>query len=129
MPTKPTVLVVDDDPDSRDLLAEYLGIEGFEVTTASDGDEALHRFEQLHPQVVLMDLALPGAVDGWEATRRIKSHPIIKDVVVIAVTAHTFPKDQQRALHVGCDAVISKPLDVTALAWRIAAMQRPRAGS
>jgi len=127
--TKLAVLVVDDDQDSRDLLAEYLTYEGCEVTTACDGEEALGRAERLHPQVVLMDLGLPGTVDGWEATRRIKS--IIKDVVVIAVTAHAFPQDQQQAMHVGCDAVMTKPLDLMALGSQVAAVavQRQRPAS
>ena len=126
MPAKPSVLVVDDNDDSRDLLAEYLSLKGFDVTTAADGVVAVTRAEQIHPQVVLMDLALPGIIDGWEATRRIKTSPMTKDTVVIAVTAHAFPHDQQKAMHAGCHAVVTKPVDVAKLAALVESAIRQR---
>jgi two-component system, cell cycle response regulator DivK len=116
MPAKGSVLVVDDNDDNRDLVAEYLSLDGFDVTTAANGVEAVTRAEQLRPHLVLMDLALPGIIDGWEATRRIKASPTIKDTVVIAMTARAFPHEQQKAMHAGCHAVVTKPLDFTHLA-------------
>ena len=118
-PTKPSVLVVDDDPDSREILWEYLTFVGFDVATAPDGETAIARAAELHPHVVLMDLALGGTMDGFEATRRIRAHPVLKNAVVIAVTARAFAKDQQQARHAGCHAVVIKPYDLTALAERI----------
>ena len=126
MPAKPSVLVVDDHDDSRDLLAEYLSLKGFDVTIAADGVAAVTRAEQLIPQVVLMDLALPGMIDGCEATRRIKASPMTKDTVVIAVTAHAFPHEQQKAMHAGCHAVMTKPLDVVKLAALVESVIRQR---
>jgi len=76
-----SILVVDDPQRSLEMIAEYLSFIGFAVSTASDAVAALARAEQLRPDVVLMDLALPGAMDGWEATRRIKaSQPSISNL-------------------------------------------------
>jgi two-component system, cell cycle response regulator DivK len=115
MPTTGSILVVDDHTDSREMIAEYLSCIGFAVSTAADGAEAVTRAEQLRPDVVLMDLALPGVLDGWEATRRIKASPAMNRTVVIALTAHAFPQEREQALRAGCCAVFSKPVDVTAL--------------
>ena len=112
MPTgPPTVLVVDDHTDGRELLAEFLAFAGFHVITASNAVDAIQLAEQHRPLVVLMDLSLPG-MDGLEATRRIKRHPLLKDTVVIAVTARAFPTDKEEAHEAGCLAVFVKPIQV-----------------
>ena len=116
---KTCVLVVEDDTDNREMLSEYLSFAGFEVASASNGADAVRRAEEVHPQVVLMDIALPGTIDGLETTRRIRSNPVLKDAVVIAVTAMAFPDARQQALRAGCRAVIIKPFDLLALAARI----------
>jgi len=113
--SKGSVLVADDNLDSRDLLAEFLAFDGFDVTTAATGLEAVQVTEQHRPEVVLMDLAMPGVMDGWEATRRIKSDPRLRNTVVIAVTAHAYPEHKERAMHAGCQAVFTKPYDLPAL--------------
>ena len=142
-----TVLVVDDFPDGLDLVAEYLAFRGFTVLTATNGAEALTVVRERKPQVVLMDLSMPG-VDGWEATRRIKADPATRDVIVIAVTAHALANESRRALDAGCDGFIAKPFDLAALADALprflthgksalnvaglnqtAALRRPRRGS
>lgn len=115
MSLKGSVLVVDDNADSRELLAEFLAYEGFEVTTAATGEEAVEATHNHHPQVVLMDLAMPGVMDGWEATRRIKADPKLRSTRVIAVTAHAYPEHKERAIHAGCNAVFTKPYDLPAL--------------
>ncbi len=114
-----SILVVDDSADNREMLADYLTLMGFSVSTASDGAEALALAEELRPHVVLMDLHLPGTMDGWEATRRLKTQPSLRHTVVIAVTAHAFPLDHERAMRAGCRAVVVKPYDLDALAARI----------
>jgi len=111
-----SLLVVDDDEDNREMMAECFALEGFVVTTAANGEDALARAATGRPSVVLMDLAMPGPVDGWEATRRIKAHPLLRDTIVIAVTAHAFPAGRQAALHAGCHLVFLKPIDVPAVA-------------
>jgi len=118
-PAKACVLVVDDDIDNREMLSEYLTFAGFDVTTASNGAEALSRAQEVRPDVVLMDIAMPGTMDGLETTRRIRLHPDLKDAMVIAVTALAYPDARQKAMHAGCHAVIVKPFDLPALAARI----------
>lgn len=115
----PSVLIVEDHRDNRELLELYLKLVGCEVTTATTGAEAIEVAEATHPQVVLMDLGLPGNMDGWEATRRFMSHPTLSDLVVIAVTAHGFPADIEKAKHAGCQAVFIKPYDIVALAQEV----------
>ena len=118
-PAKACVLVVDDDTDNREMLSEYLSFAGFEVAAASNGLEAVSRAEEMRPHVVLMDIALRGTMDGLETARRIKSNPVLKDAVVIAVTALAFPDARQKALAAGCRAVFVKPFDLVALTERI----------
>jgi len=109
------VLVVDDYPDGRDLVAEYLTFKRFDVLTASTAADAIEIIKHAKPQIVLMDLGLPG-LDGWDATRMIKADPETSGVVVIALTARVMPQDVQRAFLAGCDGVITKPVDLTTLA-------------
>jgi len=109
-----SVLVVDDDPDNRDVLVEYLRFCGFDVCGACNGSEALSIARTIRPQVVLMDLAMPG-LDGYETTRRMKADPLTRNTVVCAVTALAMPADQQLARDAGCDAVFIKPVDVRLL--------------
>ena len=121
MAPKPSILVVDDSPDGREMLVEYLVFRGFHVTEAGNGAEAIEVARRVKPNIVLMDLSMPG-VDGWEATRTLKADPALQDVVVIAVTAHAFPIEQQAARDAGCDAVIPKPYDLTVLADSLASL-------
>jgi two-component system, cell cycle response regulator DivK len=114
MRSKPSVLVVDDSSDGREMLTEYLAFCGFHVAAAQDGTEAIEVARRLQPNVILMDLSMP-VVDGWEATRRLKADPLTKDIIVIVVTAHAFPPEQNAARSAGCDAVIIKPYDLTVL--------------
>jgi two-component system cell cycle response regulator DivK len=110
----PLILVVDDYADSREMVAEYLTFRGFQVLEARDGDEAIALARTMKPQIVLMDLQMPG-IDGWEATRILKSDPETCDIAVVALTAHALKREVEAAFHVGCDAVIPKPCDLTAL--------------
>jgi len=109
------VLVVEDFADNRDLLTEYLTFRGFSVTAASDGEAALRSVREHRPDVVLMDLRMPG-LDGWQATRRLKADPRTATVPVVAVTAHALRPEVESAREAGCDAVVAKPFDITALA-------------
>ncbi|HVF58944.1 MAG TPA: response regulator [Thermoanaerobaculia bacterium] len=106
---RPLVLVVDDVPDGREICAEYLAFRGYGVATAEDGQEALDKTSSLLPDVILMDLSLPG-IDGWEATRRLKQDERTKHIRVIALTAHALPSAHERARAAGCDAVVTKPV-------------------
>jgi two-component system, cell cycle response regulator DivK len=120
---RPTrVLVVEDFADNRDLLTEYLTFRGFTVTAAADGAEAIAMARQDPPDVILMDLRMPG-LDGWEATRRLKADPATARVPVIAVTAHALKPEIESALDAGCDAVVAKPFDIAALGDALASFR------
>jgi CheY-like chemotaxis protein len=103
------ILVVEDVEFNRDLMVQLLE-DNYEVVTAVDGQEGLERAQSGRPDLILMDLSLPG-VDGWEATRRIKANPALRHIPVIAVSAHAMTGDEQRARDSGCDDYISKPID------------------
>ncbi len=104
------VLVVDDDEDSRAVVAEYLAFRGYRVITAENGLEGVAQATGLLPALVLMDLAMP-VLDGWEATRRLKSDPRTRTIPVIALTAFGNESElAQRALEAGCQAVLTKPV-------------------
>ncbi|HVT61716.1 MAG TPA: response regulator [Thermoanaerobaculia bacterium] len=105
---EPLVLVVDDMEDGREICAEYLAFCHYRVATAEDGLEALEKAYELLPDVILMDLSLP-RLDGWEATRRLKSDARTRSIPVIALTAHALKDAQDTALEAGCDAVVTKP--------------------
>jgi CheY-like chemotaxis protein len=104
----PLVLVVDDYQDAREMYAEYLLFSGFRVAEASNGAEAVRQAVELGPDIILMDLSLPG-MDGWEATRRIKVDDRTKHIPIIALTGHALPGVSKSATVAGCDGVIIKP--------------------
>jgi CheY-like chemotaxis protein len=104
----PLVLVVDDVEHGREIFAEYLEFRGFRVATAADGLEALDKAFELLPDIILMDLSLPG-LDGWEATRRLKVDERTKSIPVIALTAHALASAHDKAMAAGCDSVVTKP--------------------
>lgn len=126
MTTTGSVLVVDDNDDSRELVAEYLRMCGFTVVEASNGADAVTCAETHRPSVVLMDLAMPGLIDGWEATRMIRRRPLPQTPAIIAVTAHSVPQYHELARHAGCRAVVVKPVDLNALAILVEQMAAHR---
>jgi CheY-like chemotaxis protein len=110
----PRVLVVEDDPDVRDLYARYLRGAGYEVFVAADGVAALQAVPEQLPHVILMDLGLP-VMDGWEATRILKRDPRTASIPVIAITGYAPKTRDQDAESAGCDAVVQKPCEGEAL--------------
>lgn len=110
----PSVLVVDDFPDGREMVAEYLAFRGFSVLQASTGAEALALARQHRPRLILMDLGMPG-LDGWETTRRLKADERTRDIIIIALTAHALASQHASAIQAGCDDVIAKPFELTEL--------------
>ena len=111
----PPIVVVDDDTDAREMLSEYLAFCGFAVHQAQDGREAIDVAGRIRPALMLMDLMMP-RMDGWEATRRLKTDAGTRDITIVAVSACTQPADQERARRVGCDEFICKPVDLEYLA-------------
>ena len=105
---RPRVLLVDDYPDAREMYREYLHLSGFDVVEATNGAEALQRASEAWPDIILMDLALP-VMDGWEATRRLKSDARTAGIPVVALTGHVMPRLSEDARRAGCDACVTKP--------------------
>jgi CheY-like chemotaxis protein len=106
--TPPVVLLVDDSPDARMMYREYLQFSGFRVVTANDGIEALAAAEAEWPAVILMDLEMP-RMDGWEAIRRLRAHPMTADIPIVALSAYAFGEEPQCAREAGADLCLSKP--------------------
>ena len=102
------ILVVEDVEYNRDLIVQLLE-DDYQVLTAADGEEGIRVAERERPDLILMDLSLP-VIDGWETTRRLKRHPDLKWIPVIAVSAHAMAGDEARARQSGCDDYISKPV-------------------
>jgi CheY-like chemotaxis protein len=107
-PEAPLVLVVDDYEDAREMYAESLRVSGYRVALARDGREAVAETDALLPDLVLMDLSLPG-LDGWEATRQIKANPRTRHIPVVALTGHALSNAAEGARAAGCDAFVLKP--------------------
>jgi CheY-like chemotaxis protein len=108
------VLIVDDNATNLKLVRYVVEAAGYEVTTAIDAESALAALARAKPDVILMDVQLPG-VDGLELTRRIKANPETAGVAIIAVTAYAMKGDREKALEAGCDDYVTKPIDTRAL--------------
>ncbi len=105
---KKCILVVEDQEDNRQILRDLLANAGYHMFEAGDGAEAVTTAANLKPDLILMDIQLP-ILDGFEATRRIKSNPALNNIPVIAVTSYALSGDENLARNAGCDAYVSKP--------------------
>lgn len=108
------ILLVEDNEMNRDMLSRRLERKGFLVVMAVDGEEALAKARSERPDLILMDLSLPG-LDGWEASRQLKAAPDTTGIPVIALTAHAMPEDERKAREAGCDDFDTKPIEITRL--------------
>ena len=113
------ILIVDDNATNLKLVAYLMKANGYTVDTALDAESAIVAIRNHHPDVILMDIQLPG-IDGLELTRRLKADPATRDIVIVAVTAYAMKGDQAKALAAGCDDYITKPIDTRALPETIA---------
>jgi CheY-like chemotaxis protein len=102
------VLIVDDVEDNRRVYAMFLEHRGFDVESAADGRQALRKARAFLPDVIVMDLAIPG-IDGWETTRRLKRDGRTQGIPVIALTGYVVGGARERARQAGCDAFLTKP--------------------
>lgn len=114
------IMVVDDKEDSRVLVAKVLKVHGYEVIGAGSGEEAISLAQREIPDLILMDVRLPGGIDGLEATQRIKALPRLAHIPILAMTASVRPEDERRALEGGCDDFVRKPIDIDALPGQVA---------
>ena len=112
------ILVVEDQEDSRRILRDLLGNAGFELMEAGSGEGALSAVMARRPDLILMDIQLP-AMDGYEAARRIRSNPEMKELPIIAVTAYASAGEDAKALAAGCVAYVSKPFSPRALLAKV----------
>ena len=112
------VLLVEDNELNRDMLSRRLNRRGYDVIFAVDGAQGVAMARSEKPDIILMDLSLP-VMDGWEATRRVKSDDAMRNVPVIALTAHTMSGDREKALEAGCDAYDTKPVELDRLIGKI----------
>jgi two-component system, cell cycle response regulator DivK len=112
------ILIAEDNEASRDALARRLERRKFEVVLASDGLEAVARAREEQPDLILMDLGLPG-MDGWDATARLKSDPDTRHIPIIVLSAHAMPNDRHQALAAGGDDFDSKPVQFDRLLEKI----------
>ena len=109
-----TILIVDDNPANLKLARVLLKSCGYDARTAPDAEQAMKGLETFRPRLILMDIQLPG-MDGLELTRRLKSSPQTREIIIIALTAYAMRGDEERARAAGCDDYIAKPIDIETL--------------
>lgn len=123
-----SILVVDDDPDSLDIVRTFLESRGYNVSTATDGKAGLAKLEEVRPELVLLDVMMPG-MDGWEVARIIKNHAKFASTRVVMLTARSGFSDKQEGLRAGADDYIVKPIRLDELATRVEKNLEARASS
>jgi two-component system cell cycle response regulator DivK len=112
------ILVVEDQEDNRQILRDLLGTSGYELVEVEDGLQAVAAVAKQRPDLILMDIQLPN-IDGYEATRRIRSNADNKSIPIIAVTSYALTGDEGKALAAGCDAYVAKPFSPRQLLAKI----------
>jgi two-component system, cell cycle response regulator DivK len=112
------ILIVEDQQDNRQILRDLLTNNGFEVVEAEDGESGVDAAKTQRPDLILMDIQLP-ILDGYEATRQIKSDPNLKSIPIVVVTSYALSGDDQKAHEAGCDAYVTKPFSPRALLAKI----------
>jgi two-component system, cell cycle response regulator DivK len=114
----PKILLVEDNEMNRDMLSRRLLKQGFEMVIAVDGEQAVDLARSEAPDLILMDISLPG-LDGWEATRLLKARPETRSIPIIALTAHAMAGDREKSLAAGCNDYDTKPVDFRRLVEKI----------
>jgi two-component system cell cycle response regulator DivK len=112
------ILVVEDQEDNRQILRDLLSSAGYDMSEAENGEEALVAVAKERPDLILMDIQLP-IMDGYEATRRIKSDPKTRAIPIVVVTSYALSGDEAKAREAGCDAYVTKPYSPRALLAKI----------
>jgi two-component system cell cycle response regulator DivK len=115
------ILLVEDNEMNRDMLSRRLGRQGYQVVIAVDGAQGVQMAQVAKPNLILMDMSLP-VLDGWEATRQIKTLPATQAIPFIALTAHAMSGDREKALDAGCDDYDTKPIEFPRLLGKIEAL-------
>jgi two-component system, cell cycle response regulator DivK len=115
---KQRILVVEDNPLNLELVTDLLEVNGFVVLTARTAEQGIHLACRLSPDLILMDVSLPG-LDGLAATKALRADPETRHLAIIALTAHAMKGDEQLALDAGCDGYLAKPIDTRSFAGTI----------
>ena len=115
---KGTILYVEDNPENRMLVRRILISEGYSLIEAKDAEQALNLLSSKHPDLILMDINMPG-VDGYTLTTHIKSLPGFANVPILAITANVMRGDREKTIQAGCDGYIQKPIDIDQLTREI----------
>jgi CheY-like chemotaxis protein len=123
----PRILLVEDNEMNRDMLSRRLERRGYEVLVAVDGQSGVEMAQAESPDLILMDMSLP-VLDGWEATRRLKSDPVTRGIPVVALTAHAMAGDHAKAMDAGCDDYDTKPIELPRLLGKITTLLGGPAG-
>jgi two-component system, cell cycle response regulator DivK len=112
------ILIIEDHETNRRILRDLLTSAGYELSEAVTGEEGVTLAEAYRPDLILMDIQLPG-LDGYEATRRIKANPALLHIPIIAVTSYALSGDEEKALGAGCEAYVSKPFSPRAVLAKV----------
>jgi two-component system, cell cycle response regulator DivK len=118
------ILLIEDNEMNRDMLSRRLIRRGHDITTAFDGPAGIASATETRPDLILMDISLPG-MDGWEATKVLRSQAETAAIPIIALTAHAMESDRQRSIEVGCNDFDTKPVDLARLLVKIDALLAP----
>ena len=121
----PRILIADDNPQGVELLEAYLGEADYSIATAADGDETLARVRDWHPDLILLDIMMP-KISGFEVCKRLRTDPKTRDIAVLMITALDQPSDIERAIEVGTDEFLSKPIKKSELLLRVRSLLRAR---
>jgi two-component system cell cycle response regulator DivK len=108
------ILSIEDQVDNRQIVRDLMASAGYQVIEAVRGDQGVSLAEECNPDLILMDIQLPG-LDGYEATRRIKANPKLRRIPIIVVTSYALSGDEEKARAAGCDAYLAKPFDAMKL--------------
>jgi len=114
----PKILLVEDNEMNRDMLSRRLQRRGYSVVNAEDGEKGLLLARSEAPDLILMDISLP-AMDGWEVTRLLRANPSTRHIPIIALTAHAWVTDRDKAFEAGCDDYDTKPIEFERLSEKI----------
>ena len=104
------ILIIEDHPDTRELLRLMLEMQGYEIAEAPAGEEGVRKAKEFLPDLILMDISLAGEISGWEATERLRSDPQFDDTIIVALTAHAMKDDRDTTFAYGCDEYWTKPI-------------------
>jgi CheY-like chemotaxis protein len=119
------VLIADDNPQGVELLEAYLSGSDYEIETAADGEEALRKVKEWRPDLLLLDIMMP-KISGFEVCKRLRADPATREISVLMITALDQPSDIERAVEVGTDEFLTKPINKTELLLRVRALLKSR---